>query len=485
MRIYFLGIAGTAMGNAALLLRAMGHEVLGCDQAIFPPMSDLLREAGVEIMEGCDAERLARLAPDLVVVGNANSRGNVEVEWLLESRSIPYASLPETLRRFVLGKRNSVVVTGTHGKTTTTAIAAYLLEKAGTEPGYLIGGAPLDPEKGWSPGREGGPFVIEGDEYDSAFFDKRSKFIHYEPRIAILNNLEFDHADIFRDLQDVKRSFSHFLRIVPKNGYVLVNGDDENALSLTGLDWTTVLQVGTAHDADLRIENYETTSDGSHFDLVWQGKPWASVSWGLAGLFNARNAAMAGLAAALAGGAALGASLCRYRSVPKTLDQVVGFDLSALASFRGVKRRQQIRFSDSRLTVVEDFGHHATAVRDTLIALRARHGESKIVAAFEPRSNTSRLEAMREPTVKALGEADLALIGAVKSRNAIGVELMDTNSLASDLRAAGTEAHAFASNEELYAELSRAVASSMEKTLVVFFSNGSFSGIIDRFVGKL
>lgn len=468
MRIYFLGIAGTAMGNAALLLRAMGHEVLGCDRAIYPPMSDLLEKAGVAIMEGYSAERLQRLAPDLVVVGNAYSRGNEEVEFLLESRALEFVSLPEALRRFALSRRNNIVVTGTHGKTTTTAIAAYLLEQAGAEPGYLIGGAPLDPERGWAACREGGPFVIEGDEYDSAFFDKRSKFIHYQPRIVIVNNLEFDHADIFRDLEDVKRTFSHLLRLVPKGGFVLVNGDDENALSLTGLDWTTVFQVGTAHDSDLRIENYETLAEGSRFELAWQGKEWAAVEWGMTGLFNARNAAMAALAAALSVG------------VP---GEAPNFDLSALARFRGVRRRQEIRFRDERLIVVEDFGHHATAIGDTLSALRSRYVNTRIVACFEPRSNTSRLEAMRRPSVEALSWADVAYIGAVKSRNSAGVELMDTESLAEDLRQAGVEAEAFSSNETLFRRLAPlAKAEEAGETLVVFFTNGSFGGVIERFV---
>lgn len=469
MRIYFLGIAGTAMGNAALLLRAIGHEVLGCDQAIYPPMSTLLVEAGVEIMQGYDVERLRALRPDLVVVGNAYGRGNVEVEFLLEERAFAYASLPETLRRFVLGERRNIVVSGTHGKTTTTALASFLLEQAGAEPGYMIGGAPLDPDRGWSVGRAGGPFVIEGDEYDSAFFDKRSKFIHYEPRIVVLNNLEFDHADIFRDLQDVKRTFGHLLRLVPRGGFVLVNGDDENALSLTGLDWTTVYQVGTAHDADLRIENYATTPTGSRFDLVWQGRAWASIAWGMSGLFNARNAAMASLAAALS----------------QNSGDVTGFELSALGRFRGVRRRQQQRHVSERLLVIEDFGHHATAIRDTLTALKARYPERQIVAAFEPRSNTSRLEIMREPTIKALREADVAYIGAVKSRNSAGVQLMDTESLAVDLRRIGVKAAAFGSNEELLRELQRHLDAAGAPQLVVFFTNGSFGGIIDEFVGSI
>ncbi|MDQ8186153.1 Mur ligase family protein [Pelagicoccus sp. SDUM812002] len=473
MRIYFLGIAGTAMGNAALLLRAMGHEVFGCDQAIYPPMSTLLEDAGIEIMQGYSVQRLQKLDPNLVVVGNAYSRGNEEVEFLLETRSIEYTSLPDVLSRLILSRRENVVVTGTHGKTTTTAITSFLLEQASQDPGYMIGGAPIDPARGWRIGFEGGPFVIEGDEYDSAFFDKRSKFIHYQPKVVVLNNLEFDHADIFRDLQDVKRTFSHLLRLVPKNGYVLVNADDGNALSLTDLDFTTIYRVGTAHDADLRIDNYETTELGSRFELLWQGRPWASVEWGMSGLFNARNAAMASLAAAL---------ISENSSSAMPNPRVSHFDPSALARFRGVKRRQQLRVEREGLTVIEDFGHHATAVRDTLSALRSRFTDTVIVACFEPRSNTSRLEMMRAPTIAALQLADVAYIGAVKSRNSADVQLMDTFSLAEDLNKTGTEARAFENNEELFATLQALAVKRVRKTLVIFFSNGSFGGVIERFV---
>lgn len=218
-----MGICGTAMGNAALLLRQAGHEVLGADTGIYPPMSTVLREAGVTIHEGYDPERLRQLAPDLVVIGNAMSRGNPEVEWLLDTRAIPFASLPQLLHDLVLRTRRNIVVAGTHGKTTTTSLAAFLLREAKTDPGWLIGGVPLDPPTGTNLGAAGGPFAIEGDEYDSAFFDKRSKFIHYAPRIAVLNNLEFDHADIFRDLADIQRTFSHLVRIVPRSGYVVMN----------------------------------------------------------------------------------------------------------------------------------------------------------------------------------------------------------------------------------------------------------------------
>ena len=467
MRIYFLGVAGTAMGNAALLVRDLGHEVIGSDQAVYPPMSDMLKDAGVEILEGYDAERLRELKPDLVVLGNAFSRGNVEVEFLLETRAFEFVSLPEALYRFALKGRRNIVVTGTHGKTTTSALTAYLLQRANVNPGFLIGGAPLDPERGWSVGDLAAPFVIEGDEYDSAFFDKRSKFIHYAPNVVILNNLEYDHADIFRDLQDVKRTFEHLIRIVPRNGFLLINGDDENALSLLPVSWTRVYQVGIASDSDLRIENFRTTQEGSSFDLVWQGKRWLSIDWKMTGLFNARNAAMACLAAAL--------SLSDGSSP-------IAFEAEGLDEFRGVKRRQQIRQESEHRVVMEDFAHHPTAIFEILSALRNRYPDRKIIAAFEPRSNTSRLDIMREPMLNALARADRVVIGPAKQRSSKSVVIMDTEALASGLMERGVEAVASRSNDAALESLRGFCADGNGNQVVVFLTNGSFGGIIERFL---
>jgi UDP-N-acetylmuramate: L-alanyl-gamma-D-glutamyl-meso-diaminopimelate ligase len=300
MRIYFMGICGTAMGNAALLARAAGHEVLGADSGVYPPMSTVLAAAGIALHEGYDAARLEKLAPDLVVIGNAMSRGNPEVEWLLDTRAIAFTSVPALLHDFVLKGRRNLVICGTHGKTTTTALAAFLLREAGRDPGFLIGGVPQDPPVGAHLGATGDPFVIEGDEYDSAFFDKRSKFIHYAPHIAVLNNLEFDHADIFRDLADVQRTFSHLARIVPRNGVVVLNGDDANLRALGAMAWTRVVRVGMGEGNDVRLVDFSETPAGAEFRLLWRGQPWGTVTWGLSGAYNARNAAMAATAAGLA-----------------------------------------------------------------------------------------------------------------------------------------------------------------------------------------
>jgi len=397
MRIYFMGICGTAMGQAALLAKAVGHEIAGADTGVYPPMSEVLATAGIEVWAGYDPVRLAAWAPDLVVVGNAMSRGNAEVEWLLDTRAVRFTSLPALLAETVLAGRRPLVIAGTHGKTTTTALTAFLLRAQGRDPGYLIGGVPLDPPTGSHLGSAGDPFVIEGDEYDSAFFDKRSKFIHYAPHIVGLNNLEFDHADIFRDLADVQRTFSHLLRLVPRTGAVVLNGDDPHLAALGEPTWTRVVRVGAGAGNDTRVEAFAEDADGARFGLSWQGRPWAEVSWGQTGEFNARNAAMAATVAGLA----------LYPDDPTRLD------LAALTRFRGVRRRQQVLLATPRLTVIEDFGHHPTALAATLRSLRARHPGAELVAAFEPRSNTARTRVLQEGFIAALGEADTVFLGAV------------------------------------------------------------------------
>ena len=456
MRIYFMGICGTAMGNAALLVKEQGHEVLGCDAAVYPPMSDVLADAGIEVLDGFDADRLAALKPDQVVVGNAMSRGNPEVEWLLDQPEITYVSLPELFHDTVLPKRCPVVITGTHGKTTTSTIAAYLLERSGAKPGWLIGGVPNDLPGGAKLG-EGKTFVIEGDEYDSAFFDKRSKFIHYRPQIAILNNLEFDHADIFRDLEDVQRSFRHFLRVIPASGYALVNGDDPNIAVLLPAPWTQVLRVGVREDNDLQITNFQDAHEGAQFELVWKGELWARVAWPLHGLFNVRNAAMAALSAALA------------TDHQNPLD----FDLSALADFQGVRRRQDVLHSDDSWTIVEDFAHHPTAVAGAIEALRAAYPDRKMTVCFEPRSNTAASARFQTEFQTALSGADRVFIGAVHRADSMrSEERLDTSMMAIAL----PDAMAFTDNQSLLETLKMGVSDEGDG-LIVFLTNGSFDGL--------
>ncbi|HTX67183.1 MAG TPA: Mur ligase family protein [Opitutaceae bacterium] len=468
MRIYFMGICGTAMGNAAVLAREAGHEVLGADRGVYPPMSTMLAAAGVQVFEGYDPARLESLAPDLVVIGNAMSRGHPEVEWLLDTRARPWTSLPALLHDLVLRPRRNVVVAGTHGKTTTTALTAYLLRAQGRDPGYLIGGVPQDPPTGSHLGAATDPFVIEGDEYDSAFFDKRSKFIHYAPHIAVLNNLEFDHADIFRDLADVQRTFAHFTRLVPRNGWVVLNGDDPNLGALGPLPWTRVVRAGTGAGNDLRIAAFAEDAAGATFRLEWRGAPWAEVRWPLPGLFNARNAAMAALATALA----------LDRPPPAALP------LDALAAFRGVRRRQEVRARTPAVTVIEDFGHHPTALAETLRSLKARHPGARLTAVFEPRSNTARTRVLQGGFTRALAQADEVYLGAVSRAEALGAEeRFDAEAVAEQLESQGVGAQWFVDNGRLYERLlADTQAGTDTPRVVAFFSNGSFDGIIDRYV---
>ena len=458
------------MGNAALLARAAGHEVLGADTGVYPPMSTVLADAGITLHEGYDPARLAKLAPDLVVIGNAMSRGNPEVEWLLDERALPFTSLPALLHDTILKVRKNIVVCGTHGKTTTTSLTAFLLRENGRDPGFLIGGVPIDPPMGNHLGTGSDPFVIEGDEYDSAFFDKRSKFVHYAPHIAVLNNLEFDHADIFRDLADVQRTFSHLTRIVPRNGFVVMNGDDDNLKALGPLSWTRVVRVGTGEANDVRIVDFSEKPEGVSFTLLWRGARWHEVKWTTPGLYNARNAAMAATAAGLA--------------LDATNPTVLRLD--ALTRFRGVKRRQEVLVGTPALTVIEDFGHHPTALAETLRSFRNRFPGAALTAVFEPRSNTARTNTLQAGFMAALALADEVYLGAVNRADKLKAEeRFDTEAVITHVQAEGGMGVSAATNAELLAKLVMATlpagVAGGKSRVVVFFSNGSFDGIIAKY----
>lgn len=464
--IYFMSICGTGMGNAALLLREAGHRVSGADQNTYPPMSDRLAEAGIDILHGYDAGRLQRLKPDLVVVGNVNTRGNPEVEWLLQSRRIRFVSLPELLSNEVLRPRQNIVVSGTHGKTTTTCLCAFLMRANGADPGYLVGGVPRDLPSGAALGDPEDPFVIEGDEYDSAFFDKRSKFIHYWPSIVILNNLEFDHADIFRDLEDVSRSFRHLLKLVPENGQVLANADDAHLRTLLDFDWAPVHLVGAGADADLRIDGFAESATGSRFSLYWKGRLWGEVKWRLWGLFNARNAAMAALAAGLA----------LFPGHPDRLR------LEKLNDFQGVKRRQETLFDDDSVTIITDFAHHPSAIRQTLEALRQRYPGRTLTLCFEARSNTACRNLLEDEFEAAFGAADRIHLGEVfRAERYRDDERIDLPGIA---RRLGPRATAHSDNRSLLVGLKEALRKEPGQ-VVCFFSNGSFDGIPQQLVVEL
>lgn len=458
MRIYFLGICGTGMGNVALLMRDLGHEVFGADQHVYPPMSTVLEEKGILIDEGYSIEKLHQACPNIVVIGNAISRGNPVVEYLMATRSYAFCSLPELMSQEILKKRSNIVVTGTHGKTTTTAMTAFLLSQLGYDPGYLIGGVPQSLPSGAHIGSETSPFVIEGDEYDTAFFDKRSKFIHYLPYILIINNIEFDHADIFRDLIDVQRTFSHVTRIVPKSGFILANGDDNNITPLlNNTNWTNIIKVGTGENNHLIIRDYTDTPQGSEFKLQWHEGGEQSVALQVPGLFNARNAAMAALSAALI----------------EAPHNPMSVDFSSLARYQGVKRRQECIYNDEFTTIIDDFAHHPTAIAGTLTALKAKYPDHELVACFEPRSNTSCRKIHQEELIEALSIADNILLAPVHRPHLYSEEdRLDIKFITEKLNSSKKESHYFNNTDELSNKLESLILSPKKK-VVCLLTNGN------------
>ena len=463
MKIFFIGICGTATGNAAILMKRLGHEVGGSDTGMYEPMKSALKDADISAQEGWNPERLDAFSPDLVVVGNAISRMNPELEFVLASQKYEYTSLSELIGKEIIGKRKSLVVSGTHGKTTTTCLAAFLLRENGIDAGWLIGGIPTDlPEGGSNLGKNSAPFVIEGDEYDTAFFDKRSKFVHYRPRVLLINNIEFDHADIFRDLTDVKRTFTHVRRIVSPLGLIVENGDDQNIASLEATPWVRRMTVGTSDSCDVKILDFHQKPDSSSFTIEFKGKR-KSVEWNLPGIYNARNAAMAIVGAAEILG-----------------KEPLDIDISSLSKFRGVKRRQEIILDTPNLKAIEDFGHHPTALKLTIESLRQKYPDYKLVACFEPRSNTAKTNIFQNQFAASLSEADAAYVGAVNANKIEPSRRMDTKALA---EYNPKKIKAFNSNAELLEALSKDIDAS-QKTLCVFFSNGSFDNIHKEFAKR-
>ncbi|QRY81348.1 UDP-N-acetylmuramate:L-alanyl-gamma-D-glutamyl-meso-diaminopimelate ligase [Pseudomonas sp. PDNC002] len=381
MHIHILGICGTFMGSLAVLAKELGHRVTGSDANVYPPMSTQLETLGIELMQGYDPAHLEP-APDLVVVGNALSRGNPAVEYVL-NKGLPYVSGPQWLADHVLQGRWVLAAAGTHGKTTTSSMLAWVLEHAGMSPGFLIGGVPQN--FGVSARLGGTPFfVVEADEYDSAFFDKRSKFVHYHPRTAILNNLEFDHADIFPDLAAIERQFHHLVRTIPGEGLV-IHPTSETALKRV-IDmgcWTPVQTTGEGGQWQARL----LSEDGSHFEVLFDGKPQGTVDWELTGQHNVANA-LACLAAA------------RHVGVVPELG------CAALSAFKSVKRRMEKVAEVNGVTIFDDFAHHPTAIATTLDGLRKRVGDAPVIAVVEPRSNSMKLGAHRDGLPESVVQAD-------------------------------------------------------------------------------
>lgn len=448
MRLHFLGICGTFMGSLAMLARELGHTVTGSDANVYPPMSTQLQEQGITLIEGYDPAQL-QPPPDLIIVGNAMSRGNPAVEYMLNA-GLPYTSGPQWLCDHVLPGRWVLAVAGTHGKTTTSTMLAWILEQAGMNPGFLIGGVPqCFPVSA----RLGGSdfFVIEADEYDSAFFDKRSKFIHYHPRTAILNNLEFDHADIFDDLAAIQKQFHHLVRTIPQNGLIIspVESQPLNDVFAMGC-WTPCETVGNTQAA-WYAENSKT--DGSQFRVFHQGKLVGEVFWTQSGEHNVNNALVA-IAAA------------RHVGVDPEIS------CNALSHFSGVKRRLELLCDVKGVSVYDDFAHHPTAIETTLKGLRQKVGKEKIIAVLEPRSNTMRMGVFREQIAPALNEADEVIFYQPPNVD------WALNDVATQCRAS---ARVINSIDAMVEQL----AASTGPLHILIMSNGGFGGLHSKLVARL
>lgn len=446
-RIHILGISGTFMGGIALIARELGFEVSGSDKDIYPPMSDTLRHAGINVKEGYDSSHLRPL-PDLLIVGNVISRGNPALEYAL-NKNLPYTSGPQWLAENVLQKRHVVAVAGTHGKTTTSSILAWILTQAGLAPGYLIGGAPLNFTHTAALGKS--PyFVIEADEYDTAFFDKRSKFLHYRPRTLIINNLEYDHADIFPDLEAIKKQFHYLLRTVPSCGSVIHPADDSDVSEVLARGcWAGVQTVGNG-DAVWHVRN--KNSDNSRFELWHRDQKLGVVKWSLAGEHNVRNALAAAAAA---------------HEVGVTSEALI----AGLKSFKGVKRRLEVCGSAKNITVYDDFAHHPTAIAATLAGLRSKVGDSRIIAVLQFGSNSMGAGVYRDKISQSLRQADKVIF--------LKPEKFDVTLI---LRELGVKAEAFEKVESIVDYLQNFARAGDH---VLIMSNKSFDGIHQRILKRL
>ena len=454
--LHFLGIAGTGMGTVAAMFREIGLQVTGSDQAVYPPMSDFLRERGILFHEGY-AEKNLSPKPDLAIVGNALSRGNPELEAVLTHR-IPFVSLPELLRGWFLYRSRNLVVTGTHGKTTTSTMLAFLLEKGGLQPSWFIGGVPVDLPGGCHHGK--GPFwVLEGDEYDTSFADKRSKFLHSLPELVILNNVEFDHADIYPDIAAIQKSFRQLLQTVPKNGLALINADDPKAIEVAKDAPCEILEVGEGPQAAARYQILKQDPAGSDFSLHGQ-----KFHLKLAGKHNVHNASMAISAA-----------------------HTVGLSLSQIAEilplFQGVRRRLEVRAEAKGITLVDDFGHHPSALRESIAALRHRYPGRRLWALFEPRSNTTRRGIFQNELAQSLSAADGLYITEVARKDQLDPQTcLNPQKIAEDVRRAGREAYFLPGPDEILQDLMPRLKSG---DVVAVFTNGSFGGLVGKLAESL
>ena len=459
-RIHLIGICGTAMGTLAALLKNKGYDVRGSDHNVYPPMSDFLREQGITLMQGFKPEHVSAEL-DLVVIGNAISRGNVELEEVLD-RKIRYCSLPEAIRDHFLWGSRSVVIAGTHGKTTTTSLTGWLLAHGGSDPSVLIGGIAENFESSYRIGG-GREFVIEGDEYDSAFFDKTAKFLKYLPDIAVVNNIEFDHADIYPDLDAIRLAFRRFVNLVPRRGLLLLGADNADALALRDHAHCRVETFGLSDGADWQAHDLKVSALSTTFSLRRGGAPAGTFDLPLLGAYNVRNAL-----AAIAVGAAVGLN---------TDNMVEG-----LRKFRGVRRRLQHRGTASGVTVYDDFAHHPTAIAETLEGVRSAYPNQRIWAIFEPRSATSCRKIFHADFARALGKADLVVLPAIFRSSLPEGDRLSPDLLVKDLQTAGIDARFIPKVDDIVSAVAR---DARDGDLVIVMSNGGFEGIHQKLVTAL
>ncbi len=457
MHIHFIGICGTAMGNGALMMRALGHTVTGSDDNIYPPMSDLLREKGITIEAGFSAEHLVP-KPDLVIVGNAMSRGNAEVEATLDER-IPFGSLPELLKREMIQGRESIVVAGTHGKSTTSSLMAWVFEVGGLSPNFLIGGVPENFGEGYRVDTKSRFVILEGDEYDTAFFDKRSKFLHYLPTTLILNNIEYDHADIFPTLDDIKLTFKRATLLVPKNGVIIANGEDKNVKAVLENPPAPVETFGLSEDCFWRATDIRYDESATTFDVLKNGTSEATLWLGLLGEFSVRNAL------------AVIASARRHGIVYEQIQE-------AFDTFKSIKRRMEFKGGFGGIKIYDDFAHHPTAIKETLKAVRQKYPTERIIAIFEPRSNTTRRNIFQHELASCFAQADVVFISQIARLNLLEPEeRLDPELVMKEIKAQGSDAYYLPDPESIakkVAEIAKA------GDVIIVMSNGGFGGIHEK-----
>jgi UDP-N-acetylmuramate: L-alanyl-gamma-D-glutamyl-meso-diaminopimelate ligase len=447
--VHFTGIGGTAM-------KERGFEVTGSDSNVYEPMASFLASKQIAVMNGYLESNLAH-QPDLVVIGNAISRGNAEAEYCLDHK-LRYCSLAALLAEFFIRGKRSLVVAGTHGKTTTTSLLTWVFEHAGLNPSFLIGGIPANLGQG-ARFTDSEWFIIEGDEYDTAFFDKRSKFIHYQPEVAIINNLEFDHADIFENLDAVKKSFSHFIRLVPRNGLLLGNGDEANLTELLNVTHCPVKRFGLGEHNSVRATNMKLGPTASEFEI-----PSAKFHLNLVGELNVRNA-LAVVAAA------------KHCGLSNKQIQ------SAFDTFKGIKRRLEIKGIAGGITIIDDFGHHPTAIRETLKALRIKYPREKIWAVFEPRSNTTRRNVFQKELAESFADANAVIVAQVaRLEQLFADERLNPEQLMADIAASGKTAAYLPDADAIVAHLAQ---KALGGDVVCVFSNGGFDGIHPKLLARL